>query len=276
MKVKTIFLSIFIFSFFISTISAQKLPLAEKIIIDTVKILCTYKYSHIQDMSNPTVYTVNTLLLEIGKSRSKFYDYKYFLFDSTMVAEYNTTKYEENKKHYPQIIRGAIKLHAYKNYPDGKITVTDRVPFNSYQYEESLNPQKWTLLEGNTEISGYKCKKATTAFRGRNYTAWYAPEIPISDGPWKFGGLPGLILKIEDDKKQHVFEMIGLERIKGNRQIFMNKSLYVKTTLEKFLKLQQEYMQNPAAFVGASNMVQTPLPASATKERPYNPIELSE
>lgn len=274
MKTKAI--ALFIFSLFFSAISAQKLPLPEKDILDTVNILCTYKYTHIQDTINPMFSSENIMLLEIGRYRSKFYDYKYFLFDSTMVADYNTTKYEDNRKNYPQIIRGAIKLQLYKNYPHNKITAIDRVPFNNYQYEESLTLSEWNLENGEKTICGYNCSKATTTFRGRNYTAWYAPEIPNSNGPWKFGGLPGLILKIEDDKGHHLFEMIGLKRLKENRPIYMNKSLCTKTTLDKFLKLQREYMQNPAAFVNASNMVLSPLPTSANKARPYNPIELSD
>lgn len=276
MKIKVTVFIIFVFSLFFSIILAQKLPLQEKNILDTTKIICTYKYSYIQDTSNPTITTENRMILEIGDSLSKFYDYKYYLFDSTMVAEYSTTKFEDNKKDYPQIIRNGIKLQTYKNYPEGKITVVDRIPFDNYKYEEPLTYPKWKLENEKKIFCGYSCLKAITSFRGRNYTAWYAPEIPISDGPWKFGGLPGLILKIEDDKKHHIFEMVGLERPKVNRPIFINKSLYLKTTLSEFLKLQREYMQNPTAFVETSNMVQSTLPASARRARPYNPIELSE
>lgn len=276
MKTKVLLFDIFVFTLFFSTISAQKLPLAEKNILDTANIICVYKYSHIQDTSDPANSSENIMILEIGKSLSKFYDYKYFIFDSTMVAEYNTTKFENNKKYYPQIIREAIKLQAYKNYPNNKITIIDRIPFNNYLYEEPLIFPKWKLENGKKIICGYYCLKAITSFRGRNYTAWYAPEIAISDGPWKFGGLPGLILKIEDDEKHHIFEMVGLERLKVNRPIYMNKSLYTKTTLTKFLNLQKKYMQNPAAFVEGAKMLQSPLPASASKSRPYNPIELSD
>lgn len=276
MKTK-VSVSIFFFFMLISpSLSAQKIKLAEKNILDKANIICTYKYSYIQDIDNPALITENIMILEIGKSVSKFYDYQHYRLDSVMIAEYNTTIFEENKKKYTQMIRNANKIQIYKNYPEGKITIIDRIPFDNYKYEEPLIYPKWELKNEKKTLYGYHCLKATTSFRGRNYTAWYAPEIPISNGPWKFGGLPGLILKIEDSKKHHTFEMVGLEKIKENRPIYINKLVCISTTLGNFLKKKREFMQNPAAFVGTSNMVQGQLPAKASKSRPYNPIELSE
>lgn len=57
------------------------------------------------------------------------------------------------------------------------------------------------------KILGYDCARATTTFRGRSYTVWFTPEIPIPSGPWKLGGLPGLILKAEDETGAYKFEI---------------------------------------------------------------------
>ena len=77
-------------------------------------------------------------------------------------------------------------------------------------YSDSIPTLKWDFSgEDNDTIMGYECRKATTEFAGRQYTAWFAPEIPLPFGPYKFGGLPGLILKIEDGERQFVWEAIG-------------------------------------------------------------------
>jgi GLPGLI family protein len=60
----------------------------------------------------------------------------------------------------------------------------------------------WQLSDDEKKIQGFNCKKATGTYRGRNYTAWYSSEIPIPEGPYKFKGLPGLILEIEDDREE--------------------------------------------------------------------------
>ena len=57
----------------------------------------------------------------------------------------------------------------------------------------------WKITKESQKILGYTCYKATTKFRGRDYIAWFSPDIPYNLGPWKLGGLPGLILKVEND-----------------------------------------------------------------------------
>jgi GLPGLI family protein len=69
-----------------------------------------------------------------------------------------------------------------------------------YKIKEE-RPLKWEILQEKSVYEGYNVQKASTVFAGRKWTAWFTNEIPISDGPYKFSGLPGLILKISDDKQ---------------------------------------------------------------------------
>ncbi|MFK8162511.1 MAG: GLPGLI family protein [Lewinella sp.] len=73
-----------------------------------------------------------------------------------------------------------------------------------YLVKEKKFPVRWKLTQEEKNIGSILCRKATGFFRGREYIAWYAPEIPVRLGPWKFEGLPGLILEIYDTRK-HVF-----------------------------------------------------------------------
>lgn len=57
--------------------------------------------------------------------------------------------------------------------------------------------------------------KATVSHEGREYTAWYTTEIPIADGPYKFWGLPGLILKISDSENHYNFTLESFEKYEG-------------------------------------------------------------
>lgn len=68
-----------------------------------------------------------------------------------------------------------------------------------YLVEESIPVMNWQVLGEKKEFLGFEVQKAKTSFRGREYTAWFCPKIQISDGPWKFSGLPGLILEISSD-----------------------------------------------------------------------------
>lgn len=71
---------------------------------------------------------------------------------------------------------------------------------------------KWKLSEDKDKIGQLDVNKASTYFAGRKWYAWYAPDIPINDGPYKFQGLPGLIVKIEDNSKTHKYELIEIKK----------------------------------------------------------------
>lgn len=68
-----------------------------------------------------------------------------------------------------------------------------------YLYEP-IPKIKWTTFDEQKKILNIDCKKAVGYFRGRTYKVWYAPSLPMSYGPWKLGGLPGIILEAQDDK----------------------------------------------------------------------------
>lgn len=65
---------------------------------------------------------------------------------------------------------------------------------------EETNSIRWNLQDEMKTLGRFECQKATTAFRGRNYTVWYTYEIPVPLGPWKLHGLPGLILEAYDEE----------------------------------------------------------------------------
>lgn len=76
-----------------------------------------------------------------------------------------------------------------------------------YAIKEDFPTMKWKILDEEKKINNYLCKKAQITFRGRFYTAWYTEKIPISSGPWKFNGLPGLILSISDKEGIYKWEL---------------------------------------------------------------------
>lgn len=78
-----------------------------------------------------------------------------------------------------------------------------------HYFADTLFPMEWITKEEHKMIGGIPCLKAVTRFKGRGYTAWYAPTITINDGPWKLGGLPGLILEAYDDDDNWRMELIS-------------------------------------------------------------------
>ena len=146
-----------------------------------------------------------------------------------------------------------MSTYIYKNYPTGQMTITDRISSQGYRYVDSLHAQTWTMGDSTREVLGYTCQQATADFRGRRWTAWFATDIPVSDGPWKLGGLPGLILEAYDEGQQHVFTAVGLERVKDELIIFNQKDghnrRFEPTNRLDFLRMERRFLMDSNSFI---------------------------
>ncbi|EGV44014.1 GLPGLI family protein [Bizionia argentinensis JUB59] len=87
----------------------------------------------------------------------------------------------------------------YKDNQSKYIYSIERIFLKPFLVKDSMNIFNWKINENKKEILGYSCQQATVHYRGRNYTAYFTTEIPFQTGPWKFYGLPGLILEAESD-----------------------------------------------------------------------------
>jgi GLPGLI family protein len=81
-------------------------------------------------------------------------------------------------------------------------------------YEDSVN-WSWDITEEKRVIEGYSVTLAKATFRGREYQAWFAEDIPIDAGPWKFHGLPGLIFEVNSIDGTVRFNLKGLKNIES-------------------------------------------------------------
>lgn len=91
---------------------------------------------------------------------------------------------------------GNEQAFVYKDFKKNIMIYNAPIFTKIFYVKESFPLQKWKIVNEFKEIAGKECQKATTRFRGRDYVAWFMPEVPSIDGPWKFAGLPGLIVEI--------------------------------------------------------------------------------
>ena len=149
---------------------------------------------------------INTLTLKAGKNHSAFYDARLKWIDS---MEYINDDYihslYEGVKYYST--KGALhQIKLFKNYPEGKIRIHDAFDLCRWHIDEDIEKPEWNIIaDSTTNILGYECMLAVARFRGREWHAWFSPEIPFPDGPWKLWGLPGLILKAYDSNQDYIF-----------------------------------------------------------------------
>lgn len=168
----------------------------------------------------------------------------------------------------------------YKNYPqNGELTFIDKLLFNHYRYIERMERPVWTIVNEKKTILTYECQKATANYFGRSWTAWYTLEIPISEGPWKLWGLPGVIFEAFDADRHYTFECISMKETKSDKTILPpQRKKYTKISKKEYWTLDKESNIDPETFVTrfgqpysrGYDMNGKPLPP---REVLYNPIE---
>lgn len=145
-------------------------------------------------------------------------------------------------------------------FKDSQVTEYVSMPMhntrNNSWFTEPCPPQQWTLHNDTMTVLEHRCQKATCHWRGRDFVAWFAKDIPIRRGPWKFNGLPGLILKLYDTDRFYTFEAVNLKNSNEPMMLYDFKSMtpnelktvydhkYIKSTRERVRKLQRALQVN--------------------------------
>jgi GLPGLI family protein len=254
--------------------------------LDSAKMRIVYRLAYVPDSTANDKISTDTYFLLIGETVSSFFSYTRFRQDSMFNESHKNGTVQEflqdpglrNKFGTGGFYSNCSQ---FINYPENKITITDAVIIDKFIYEENIEKINWNILSDTSTYLNYLCQKATCTFRGRNYIAWFTPEIPLSNGPYKFQGLPGLILKIADTKNNYVYECKGIERLTEKVPIAITEKKYIKTTRSEFRKLFKESFENPLQSLSSSGVTITVTNADANSSKmnlqhgiPYNPIEL--
>lgn len=199
--------------------------------LDKAQFKFYYEYAYEFDTLTFNDKREDLIILQVGQNISKSYSYYTFQSDSLratpdgervmrQIAGRVARAIVENRELPKEFIRRHTPTKVYKNHPVGQVTVTDAISGNYYKYTDELNPQKWEILDSVKTILDYPVQMAVSDFRGRRWTAWFAPDIPISDGPWKLSGLPGLIMEAYDTKKHFHFSIVGIEKVENEPIVF--------------------------------------------------------
>lgn len=137
-----------------------------------------------------------------------------------------------------------------KDYPSKTAKVYETIGILPYVFSMP-NMLNWKIGSEHDTIVGYACTKATTSYGGREYEAWFAPEIPISDGPYIFGGLPGLIIKLSDTKGHYVFtlEQFGEYGGKIPELPTYRKNQPIEISRVKAVTFREEIRKDPLGYL---------------------------
>ncbi len=256
---------------------------------DTGQVMIHYKFSHLQDTTHKQhPYTENMVLL-IGKNSSVYKSY-----DNMQEAAAFKKDIQAQVANSPD---GNVRINRnrrgpgseYYQFPNEKKLVRkEPLVMNRYLIEDVLPVIDWKISSDTATFGGLHCQKATSHFKGRDYTAWFCPDMPLHVGPWKLNGLPGAIVEAYDTKKDVQFTFDGVEKVALTSQkdseaagkssggqgptivmigmdndnnsdpnIIQLPENAIKTTDKEFVKLQEAMRRDPDAFVQSMMASQT-------------------
>jgi GLPGLI family protein len=246
---------------------------------DTAQVLVHYKFTHVRDTTNRDHPYTENMALYVGKNSSAYKSYD------------NILEQAEFKKQVQAAIAsspdGRINVHRnrrgsgaeYYEFPNQKkLERREPLVMETYLIDDVMPAIDWKTSSDTATYGGLHCQKATCHFRGRDYTAWFCPDMPLHVGPWKLNGLPGVIVEAYDAKKEVQFMFDGVEKVVipqgqgdqlttpktdargskmvtiggddgGDPNIIQLPKNAIKTTDKEFAKLEAAMRKDPDAFV---------------------------
>ncbi|MCW1963934.1 GLPGLI family protein [Chryseobacterium viscerum] len=179
--------------------------------------------------------------LDISKDEMKYYNRIYYINDSIFA-----TKNQYGFKGYKQtsFLIKKNNTNEYQNYE----YIGD---VNFYKIDGKAE-QNWKITDSIKIVDELHLQKATTQFGGRSWVAWFSKDIPIPYGPYKFNGLPGLIVELYDIKKDYHFKIIKSEKITEDyKQVSLENSISraIPVNQAKLDKLKLELYESPFKYI---------------------------
>lgn len=255
---------------------------------DQARLECFYRLTYRPDSTAPATRT-ETMRLQVGSKWSRFESLTALRGDSMLTATVTaaeaqakatgTTPTINMDGTYRSGFRGQV---IFKTPTALQVLVTDKMGTVPYTYTEPV-PVAWAIGTATTTLAGYACQQATATWGGRTWQAWFTREVPVADGPYKFYGLPGLIVQVADTRQHYVYELVALRPLLAPVALMLPNPKAQAIAKDKFVAGKAAYTRNAMAQMLASGNVrfktteeeaQAQQKARERAKRPTNPVEL--
>ena len=204
-----------------------------------------YQVTMKSDSTDKANATIETARLDISPEKSLFYGEGRIKRDSVMQRMRETRNFDRNAM---QNLRSSIDYIVEKDLIKNITYFKTRLGRDLYTYEEDRK-MDWKILPETVKIGEYEAQKAETTFAGRKWYAWFTQDIPFQDGPYKFKGLPGLIVKLEDSNGDYSFDLQQSKKISEFPNFDNRGGNPIKVKRIDFEKQEKLYRKDPVSFV---------------------------
>lgn len=215
-----------------------------------------YQVTMKSDSTDKTNITTENAILDVSPEKSIFYGEGRVKRDSIMQRMRETRSMDRSAM---QNLRSSIDYIVEKDLVKNITYFKTRLGRDQYIYEEDRKID-WKILPETVKIGEYEVQKAETTFAGRKWYAWFTQDIPFQDGPYKFKGLPGLIVKVEDANGDYSFDLQQSKKISEFPNFDNRGGNPIKVKRTDFEKQEKQYRKDPVSFVTNSFSQGMPAP----------------
>ncbi len=206
-----------------------------------------YQVSTTPDSTNIDSKKTELAYLDTDGKKSFFYGENRVKRDSLIDRMRATKTFEPSQF---ENFRSNINYVVEKDLVDQTVQFKDRIGRDQYLYSET-QPIVWKILPETVTIGDYKTQKAETVFGGRKWQAWFTMDLPYQDGPYKFSGLPGLIVKLQDEKEDYTFDLQQVKKL-AELPTLQQRGQDITITKDKFKKTYLAFQKDPEGYMNAN------------------------
>lgn len=229
-----------LFLYITCTLAIQAISFAQKN-TDTVVAQVYYK-SYLMYDTIKKLATTENMILNVGKHSSQYMSYDKVYNDSLLkeLIKQGSPYVMDRSKNGMRRVSSDIIIKHYDQI--GKLEWYKKI-LKVYVITEDVNKLlTWQITGETKQVGQLTVTKANCRFKGRKYEAWFCADIPIQDGPYKFCGLPGLIIEMADSTGTVKFSFLGF------KNVAVQNSLMPEIPKKVFPVSHQEYVQLEKAF----------------------------
>jgi len=240
---------------------------------DTAQMLVHYKFTWLRDTTNRANPYTENMVLYVGKSAGAYKSYDGIVYNAQFkkaFAEAAATSPDGRPRISRRGVGTSVEYYQFPN--EQKLFTKDELMFNKYLIEAPIPAIGWKISGDTATFGGLHCQQATGHFKGRDYTVWFCPDLPVHTGPWKLNGLPGVIVDAHDAKNEVAFKFDGVEKavptppytgpadadlppilrgLNDDQNLIEPPAKAIKATQKEFDKLKESMEKDPGAFAQA-------------------------
>ncbi|MFT4155738.1 GLPGLI family protein [Parafilimonas sp.] len=265
---------------------------------ETISVNVVYEFKYVRDLDNKDNPYTADMILSLGKHTSRFCAQRLYDENSKEARlEKEKQNTQQNKSPMPMVVVSGSPLLIVNKYgalineeilkdrAKQNLSLFSHFGFKTYRIESALPEINWVVKDEKKTIGGYACQKAIGDYGGRTYEAWFTPDLPCQDGPWKLSGLPGLILEASDSLHEVIFTFKEITKntdAEETTQSFLKDDRCIKTNLKAYNRTKAAFEEDPESFSTAMfpnaklsiKNIDDPNATHTIKIKKYNPMEL--